>query len=76
MSKIKLDAFGYSLNPVNLSEDLWFYEGRKGLEIYVRTPAGGSARKISIPWRRLDPSLKRRAKYLRRRAALKSGASS
>lgn len=64
--KIHTDAFGYSLGPTSIRQDLWIYESRRGLEIYLKLP-NRLAEKIDLSWRQLDQILKRRAKAVRKR---------
>jgi hypothetical protein len=66
MTKPKHDAIGYSLMPQNVSDQLWYYEDRRGLYC-VDQPTG---RQLMIPWRLLDRTFARRqATKAKRRAA-------
>lgn len=64
-----LDDQGFPLKPRNLSDDVWFYEGSKGLTIAVR--GHGTLQSIvsvvDIPWRRLLPAFARYQKYQQRK---------
>lgn len=66
----KLDDDGFSLRPITLTEDAWFYEGKKGLTLAVqlRGTMQSILGTVEIPWRRLKPSLRRLAAYEKRKA--------
>jgi hypothetical protein len=66
MKKRGLSSKGYSLDPINISDDLWLYEDGKGIEVYYKIP-GQVAYKIVLPWRKLDATLDRRRKILGKR---------
>lgn len=53
-----------SLSPQNLTNDSWYYETRKGLEIinYRKNESGNHERnpdRIVIPWRKVLESVRR-----------------
>jgi hypothetical protein len=54
----------YSNDPQHVSEDVWYYETKKGIEIYGNIDIG-----TKIPWKLLDSSMRRRRAYLRKLAA-------
>lgn len=66
---VNFDDDGFSLKPVHLHADAWFYEGKKGLSVAYQ--AHGTLQSIvgvvEIPWSRLRPAIERYHKYAKRK---------
>ena len=48
------------LEPINISDDVWFYEEDRGLDVHVETHAKHMS--IIIPWKDIPAALKRKDK--------------
>jgi len=58
----KFDRDGFSLSPVDVVEGKsWFYENKEGLSVYIRK--GATAYFVDIPWKKLEPAIKRKLKH-------------
>lgn len=66
MAKMEMDKDGFSLTPIDVTEDFWFYDGKKGLTVVVRPALGAGAITTIIPWRKLLPSVARYSAYRKR----------
>ncbi len=68
----QFDKNGYSLSPQNVSKTFWYYEEAKGLScIFQPRDVNGKLLLAwpawTIPWSRLDKTMKRRAAHLKRK---------
>ena len=50
------------LKPHNVNDDVWWYEGSKGIEIYVRVIPNPDIISFKIPWGTLKTAVDRRFK--------------
>lgn len=66
MREPNFDKDGFSLMPTDISEDVWFYDGKKGLTLVVRHSLGVGAITTIIPWRKLLPPVARYSAYQKR----------
>lgn len=69
----KFDRYGYSLSPQNVYEWFWYYETPQGIQcVYQPRDVKGNllfaAPAWTIPWKKIEASMKRRAAAKRKRS--------